>query len=173
MISQIVAYFGPIVNFRWLNRSGVRQFDNIRHFQDLLRIPLADGVDHRPSHFLKRAKARRINRPPDGIDPDEQLVSIQNLFHIGMIQALKQDALPDHSCCAGDDGSDFHALRAAAKAAGSYLPPGAADESGCVVGAVAVATGLDASATALAAKALTSAAGRMIGLIFKIPRSAD
>ena len=113
--------------------SGVRQFDNILHFQNLPRIPLAGGIDHRPSHFLKCAKGRRTNRRADGIDPGE-----------------KQAPEP-------------------------YLP-GNVDASGCVAGAevgAVAAAGLDASSTALAAKARISAAGRTIVLMFKIPRSAD
>jgi len=36
----------------------------------------------------------------------------QDLFHVGMVQALEQDAFSHHARCSGDNGFNFHELEA-------------------------------------------------------------
>src|SRR5258706_7021530 len=49
----------------------------------MFRIALASSVDHRPPHFLQGAKACRVKRPTDGIEPAEKIVITLYVFLAG------------------------------------------------------------------------------------------
>ena len=50
----------------------------------------------------------------------------QDLFYIGMVQALQQDTFPDHARCSGYDGSDFHSCLPGGAYRLGYLSSGSA-----------------------------------------------